>query len=148
MTPRQALEEAARYVNAQSEEIGLHATLDWLQMGPVEDVAHVAEQRGLRMILIMEGKSANFTKSTPIALDVEQRAALVTFTSAYMDGLAIGWKAHELHGDTGRAVAYHAINELRGKFTTDNMSEAYGDAYVEGACAALNQLMVMLGFEA
>lgn len=102
--PQHPLTEAARIVNAMSEERGLEATLEWLDLGTgTGEVAYLAEQRALRAIAAqavglnmglnpgLDEATAQAIVRTPLWRDM--RMLLV---ACYMDGMAIGWKAREI----------------------------------------------------
>lgn len=106
--PNHPLTEAARYVNSQSEEIGLEKTVEWLEMDvAVGQLAYLAEQRAYRAIAATMGMSLGTSgehgtfgldeqivraiQSTPLWKDMGP-----LLMSCYMDGICIGYKGHEL----------------------------------------------------
>lgn len=107
------LAEAARIVNAYSEEHGLEATVRWLGAGEVGHVAYLGEQRVLRAIVashfgINLGAGLHGARdaeaisqaaaASPFWSDPETRAFLV---AVWLDGCVTGWKAQELASRDG-----------------------------------------------
>lgn len=99
--PDHPLLKAARYNDAQAEEVGLPATVGALGMD-LSVLTHVAEQRALRMVLIHAGRLEELhkltasTNPTPVELTPTQRKLVDVMAVTYLDGIALGWKAHEL----------------------------------------------------
>lgn len=86
---------AARETNEWAEE-GIEAACKKLGL-KVEDVYYVAEQRAYRVLYAMRG--INLTVTAPLELklqpeDVELMVKVII--PAYMDGLAIGWRAQQI----------------------------------------------------
>lgn len=104
IAPDHPLSEAARAVNAYSEEHGIDETLDWLgmQLGAAE-LAYLGEQRALRAVAaatvglnmggdrVVDEVAAAAIVGTPLWRDM--RMLLV---SCYMDAFVIGWRARML----------------------------------------------------
>lgn len=96
------LTEAARYGDAQTEERGLEEYIKSLDIGTLDELLHIAEQRALRAVLIKYGRKSELdevqrlNKPTPIRLTERQQRDLAAFTPMYLDGIALGWKAHDL----------------------------------------------------
>lgn len=86
---------AAREVNDRAEKEGLNATCAHYNLKP-EDLAYVAEQRGLRAIML---QAKTPTVPTPIKLDMAQLKLLLIVSAAIMDALVIGWRAREVYNE-------------------------------------------------
>lgn len=94
------LTEAARYNDAQAEELGFTATLESIgvELGPI---LHVARQRALRAVILssrgIDGMGA-FKSATPqeIALTADEDAQVEFLAAAYADGISLGWRAHQI----------------------------------------------------
>lgn len=104
--PRHPLTEAARYVNAYSDERGFPATVEWLEFGvSVGELSYLAEQRALRAVAATMGLSLGIDpqRDEQIAQQIlasalwQQMKPLLI--ACYLDGIAIGWKGQELHAD-------------------------------------------------
>ncbi len=100
ISPDDPLAQAAREVNAHADAHGLEATLEWLGMSGAGEIAYLGEQRALRAVAAatlgladVDETTARAIVATPVWRDM--RMLLV---GCYMDGMAIGWKAHELAG--------------------------------------------------
>lgn len=111
--PDHPLTEAARYVNAHAEEHGLPATLEWLGTGVgVGEFAYLAEQRAMRAYLAATrgvnlgagGVDVENMIVAGLASDPRWREIRLMLIGAYMDAMAIGWKAHELASAEGGAT--------------------------------------------
>jgi len=102
--PDHPLTQAARETNAYAEEHGMPETLDWLGMNvDAGEAAYLAEQRALRAIAAasigmnmghdrqLDDVTAQAITETPLWRDM--RMLLV---ACYLDGMTIGWKAHEI----------------------------------------------------
>lgn len=102
--PDHPLTQAARSTNAYSEEHGLPATLDWLGMNvSADELFYLAEQRALRAVAAasiglnmghdrgLDDATANAIVQTPLWRDMR-----LLLLGCIADGIAIGWKAHEL----------------------------------------------------
>jgi hypothetical protein len=94
---------AARYCNDMAEMFGVEATLERLGID-VPTYLYLAEQRALRTVLVSSGRTAEAMSDTiePVALRLDEQAALVMFQAAVMDALAIGWKARELADEASK----------------------------------------------
>lgn len=101
--PEHPLTEAARIVNAVAEERGLEGAIEWLGVdATVAQFGYLAEQRVLRVIAASSGynmgtdpvRDEEVTKRITSDPAYREKAALLI--AAHMDGLAVGWKAHEL----------------------------------------------------
>lgn len=91
------LSEAARYNDAQAEELGLpgfcraHAI-------DLPGLMHVSEQRALRLVMMEKDLDPSVTEPTAVRLTPEERKRLTTYQAACIDGIAIGIRALGLHG--------------------------------------------------
>ncbi len=105
--PDDPLSQAARETNAHADAHGLEATLQWLGMAGAGEVAYLGEQRALRAVAAstlgagdVDERIARSIVATPLWRDM--RMLLV---GCYMDGMAIGWKGHELASRAGASDA-------------------------------------------
>ena len=89
------LVEAARYLDARTEEMGLVEMISSLGLD-FEKLMYVVEQRALRGVLVLEGEEANFTTPTGIELNPRQRAMLFLLQPSVLDGIVIGWFGKQL----------------------------------------------------
>jgi hypothetical protein len=98
------LTEAARIVNAYSEEQGLEATIAWLRINAsAGEIAYLGEQRALRAVAAA-GLGLNMHEGTPLDEHVARtivgtplwRDMRMLLVGCYMDGIAIGWKGRQL----------------------------------------------------
>lgn len=117
--PNHPLTEAARYVNSQSEEFGLEKTIEWLEMGVgVGELAYLSEQRALRAVAAAAPGGVNLGSGAIHGLHADLMAMEIMQTplwkdmrmlliGCYMDGLAIGWKARELHDQAAQDASSH-----------------------------------------
>lgn len=103
--PNHPLTVAARDVNSYAEEYGLESTIEWLKMGAAPgEVAYLAEQRAYRaLVAALEGVNLGSLppdEANRLLLQIREMPLWKDFSpiviSAYMDGMAIGWRAHEL----------------------------------------------------
>lgn len=97
---------ACRYGDAVAEEGGVeHATS---KAGiDIAELAHVAEQRALRSLMLHTGRMAELWATsmgvpTPVALNANELEWLTIATALAMDGMYIGWRARGLHEDAAR----------------------------------------------
>jgi hypothetical protein len=83
---------------------GLYATLEWLGIGEVGEIAYLAEQRALRAV-VASAAGINLGAGPPHDAEAIARAVMETplwrdfralLMSCYLDGFAIGWKGHEI----------------------------------------------------
>ena len=95
------LVEAARYTDAQGTEHGLEGFVKQIGLD-LTMLMFVSEQRAIRSAL-MHSRGPQEMKRLSSATDpVEVRMSraeldlLAVFTSAYLDGIAIGWEARRL----------------------------------------------------
>jgi hypothetical protein len=97
--PGEPLLEASRYVNALAEEHGLEECVRRLGLD-MTVLTHVADQRALVNVLVQSGRHEELSRVGlqvfGIKLDQLERAAVLVFTAAYMDGIAIGYQARVL----------------------------------------------------
>lgn len=54
----------------------------------IHGLAYVAEQRGLRAVMMLRGENPNVRKPTPIALSERERQMMAAFAASFMDGFA------------------------------------------------------------
>lgn len=102
--PDHPLAQAARIVNAYSEEQGLEATLGWLGMHVgAGELAYLGEQRALRAVAaasvgVNMGGGTQFDETVAHAIGETPlwRDMRVLLVGCYMDAIAIGWKAARL----------------------------------------------------
>lgn len=95
--PNHPLTRAAREVNAIAELNGLEQTLRMIGLDvELGQYAYLAEQRALRALAASEGINLGEPGTENWKPAVSQLPDLVTLTSAYMDGIAIGFKAAAL----------------------------------------------------
>lgn len=96
MIDKKLLAEAARYNDAQSEE--LESLEAWAEVNNINlaDLIYVAEQRAGRMAMIMEGRDPTKlprTHFTAVMLSAQSRALMPTLTMVAMDGISHGIRA-------------------------------------------------------
>lgn len=101
----QPLIEAARFNDAQAEEIGLPGAAASIGID-LTTLVHVAEQRAMRMMLVKLGRLEDLAALTrtpefkPLRFTPEQQEEIAYLTTLYMDGIALGWRAHDLAGES------------------------------------------------
>ena len=120
--------QAARYGDAEAEEHGLPETCRKHGID-VDVLAHVAEQRAMRVALMASGRldpqAMDGRRPTAIALSPdERRLQMLVLMPAYMDGLYIGWRARELTDD---ALIADMAAFLSGVELYDERAEAWRD---------------------
>jgi hypothetical protein len=95
------LAEAARYNDARAEDDGVQAAvaalgLDW------DELTHVVEQRALRLVLLIHRGDAGLKEwmksGEPARLTVAERTDMMRLQAATIDGVTIGWAAHQIKG--------------------------------------------------
>lgn len=102
--PEHPLTVAARETNDHAETHGMPETLAWLGMDvEAEQAAYLAEQRAIRAIAaaslgVSMGADQRFDEATARAIVQtplwrDMRMLLVAMS---IDGMAIGWRAHEV----------------------------------------------------
>lgn len=97
----QPLVEAARYNDAQAEELGVPGTAGLMGID-LHALTHVSEQRAIKAMLVKlnrldELKALQRTPEfKPLRFTPEQQEEIGFMTALYMDGIALGWKGHEL----------------------------------------------------
>lgn len=97
------LAQAAGDNDSLAEEGGIHMALTRLDLD-VEDVGYVAEQRALRAVMAESGRIPELQRAhrsgsarpQSFALSAMEKRKLVLYAAMYMDGIAIGWRAHQL----------------------------------------------------
>ena len=95
------LTEAARYNDAQAEEIGIDRTIEGCGL-TMDACIYVASQRALRAVMAMTRGEEYMRKysTSPIQklvpLSEEERYVVDDLTAVYLDGIMIGWKGHIL----------------------------------------------------
>lgn len=100
---------ACRYADAVAEEGGIeHATEG--EGIDIEELAHVAEQRALRSLMLHTGRLADLQTTaagvpTPVALNAAELEWLTIATALAMDGMYIGWRARGLTDATKEGSA-------------------------------------------
>jgi len=102
--PDHPLTEAARYVNAYSEEHGIERAVAWLDAEvDVGQLAYLSEQRALRAVaaaVLGVNLGGDTAVDQEVARRVQQmplwRDMRMLLVACYMDGIAIGWKGREL----------------------------------------------------
>lgn len=92
---------AARYNDAESEEIGLEALVAKLGFDDLQALMHVCEQRALRVILLRRGGEAELRRVhgpdyTRIPLTDFEKHELAYLTTVYLDAICIGVRAAKL----------------------------------------------------
>jgi hypothetical protein len=98
--PHGAWTTAARYGDAEIDEG--HELFEVLRRAGIDTEAfqHIADQRALRSVLMGRPgfTPAILSTTTPemVVLNPLERRAHVVFTTVYMDGLYIGWRARGL----------------------------------------------------
>lgn len=97
-----ALREAARYNDADAEEHGSSGKVVEAMGLDVAEVRHVAEQRAMRMMLVLTGRAGELRRATEynelnaIPFNEREREQIETMTLAYIDGIAIGWRGNQI----------------------------------------------------
>ena len=89
------LVEAARYNDAQSEELGLKTMLDSNGVD-LHALMHIAKQRALRLVVLRnhgEQGMKTMIENGFYDISAEDERLLLAFTTAFVDGIMIGWKA-------------------------------------------------------
>jgi len=86
------LARAARYNDAEAEEVGLDG---WCQRHGIDltDLLRMAEQRALRIAYMSDGRDPTKLprdKPVPVPLSARARKQMSLFQSAVIDGFAIG----------------------------------------------------------
>lgn len=95
--PNHPLTVAAREVNSQASREGLEAVLNSLEIGTgVGQLMYLAEQRALRAFYAAHGINLDVGVPVPIHLTEKERSLMPLLISAYMDGIAIGWRGHAI----------------------------------------------------
>lgn len=89
MIGKDELAEAARYADAESEEHGFEGYCKLHGIDP-EALTYVAEQRGLRAVMVMRGENPNLVRSTPVALSRQEVELMTMFASSVINGIVIG----------------------------------------------------------
>lgn len=92
--------QACRYADAVAEEGGIEHATERAGVD-IAELAHVAEQRALRALMLHTGRLAELQATaagnpTPIALTANESQWLMIATALAMDGLFIGWRARML----------------------------------------------------
>lgn len=92
---------AARYNDADAEERDITSVIEGTTGFKIDDVMYLAEQRALRMLGIVMPERfgwllGNKTSFEPVALTTEDRLTMISYQSAVLDGIMIGWRAHEI----------------------------------------------------
>ena len=88
------LAQAARETNSYAETHGLEETIERYDL-TMADVRYMAEQRALRALWAFRGLNLNLREPTILELKPQDMPMYIKLTSAYMDGLLIGWVARE-----------------------------------------------------
>ena len=96
-----ALTEAARSNDALAEEHGMAGASRIIGI-ELDDVVHMAEQRAMRaMLLKFRGKeelaAMSQVDATLVTVTEEEDAYMTGLIALYMDGIYLGWRAHEIH---------------------------------------------------
>lgn len=92
--------EAARNNDALAEERGVVDTVERLGID-YQDAVRIAEQRGLRMALIVTGETERLRQATranvptPMPLSTQQRRLADWFKLVYLDGLTGGVRVQQ-----------------------------------------------------
>lgn len=97
------LSEASRYTDARAEDIGFEETVNELGI-EMSGLMYVAEQRALRMILIMQGRSPSEMSKTSferISLSSNERKMMALFQSCWIDALCVGVKTMKIREGAG-----------------------------------------------
>jgi hypothetical protein len=102
--PDHPLAKAARETNDYTEAHGLKATVDWLGLGvTVDQLSYLAAQRALHALAArylgynMGHKPQQDEQVAQMLVQTDQWRKLSSLvTAAYMDGLAIGYRARRI----------------------------------------------------
>jgi hypothetical protein len=88
---------AAREINDElCEKYGLQGTCEKCGL-KLPDIAYMAEQRALRALFASYGRNLQLKRVDTFQLSDSELSLLKTLTSAYIDGLLIGWRAREIY---------------------------------------------------
>jgi hypothetical protein len=88
---------AAREINDElCEKYGLQGACEKCGL-KLPDLIYMAEQRALRALFASYGRNLQLKRVDTFQLSESEERLCRTLTSAYMDGLLIGWRAREIY---------------------------------------------------
>lgn len=96
------LTEAARYNDAQAEEIGIMETVNANGLDPIA-VVYIAQQRALRLVMLnnygIEALEDLVRQNAKQELNLTERdrQMIEDIAIAFVDGIMIGWRGHAIH---------------------------------------------------
>lgn len=96
------LTEAARYNDAQAEEIGIMETVKANGLDPIA-VLHIAQQRALRLVVLNNygietlEELVRQNAKQELSFTERDRQMIDEISIAFMDGIMIGWRGHAIH---------------------------------------------------
>jgi hypothetical protein len=88
---------AARETNDElCEKLGLEGTCQKCGL-KLPDLIYMAEQRALRALFAQYGRNLQLKHPTSFQLSESEERLFKALTTAYMDGLLIGWRGKEIY---------------------------------------------------